>query len=109
LGGREIGLRLDSNGHAFAMLGFSGWTIAERNDELRAHTWVPGLRLELFRDGRPVNLSDGERDTPQVICFSSGELSPFVLRMELGDTAMRYELSGDVQGGVALKRVEIRP
>lgn len=109
LGGREIGLRIGPRGYAFSMLGFKGWAAAERKDELRPHDWIPGLRLELLRDGRPVNLADGDVEPPQLICFSSGELSPFLLRMELGDVGMRYELRGDVQGSIALKRVEIGP
>ena len=109
LGGREIGLRVGSQGYAFSLHGFSGWTTTERKDELRPHTWIAGLRLELLRDGRAVNLADGDDVSPQLICFSSGELSPFLLRMELGDVDMRYELAGDIQGNVVLKRVEIRP
>lgn len=109
LGGREIGVRIDAKGYAFAMRGFTGWSSGPRQDELRAHAWVPGIRLELLRDGRPVSLAGGETDTPQLVCFSSGELSPFLLRMELGDVGTRYELSGDIQGVVALRHVEIRP
>ncbi|MEZ5462572.1 type II secretion system minor pseudopilin GspH [Dokdonella sp.] len=109
LGGREIGLRIGERGYSFSMLGFNGWTTSEREDELRPHTWVAGLRLELLRDGRPLNLADTRLESPQLVCFSSGELSPFLLRMELGDTGMRYELSGDVQGNVALRRLEIQP
>ncbi len=45
LGGREIGLRIGAQGYVFAMLGFQGWELAERKDELRAHEWVAGLLL----------------------------------------------------------------
>lgn len=109
LGGREIGLRIGSQGYAFSMLGLDGWVLAERKDELRPHDWVPGLRLELLRDGRQVDLAVADAEVPQLVCFSSGELSPFLLRMELGDVGTRYELVGDIQGSIALKRVEIRP
>lgn len=109
LGGRDIGLRIGAEGYAFSFHGFDGWSTTDRKDELRPHTWVAGLRLVLLRDGRQVNLADSDAVSPQLVCFSSGELSPFLLRMELGDVDMRYELSGDVQGSVALKRVEIRP
>lgn len=109
LGGREIGLQIDTQGYAFSLHGFNGWTAAERKDELRPHTWIAGLRLELLRDGRSLNLTDSDAVSPQLVCFSSGELSPFLLRMELGDVDMRYELAGDIQGNVGLKRVEIRP
>lgn len=109
LSGREIGLRIGTQGYAFLLHGFNGWNPTERKDELRPHDWVAGLRLELLLDGRAVSLTEGDVDSPQLVCFSSGELSPFLLRMELGDVGMRYELSGDLQGSVALRRVEIRP
>ena len=109
LGGREVGLRIGTQGYSFALHGFNGWATTERKDELRPHNWVPGLRLELLRDGRSLDIANSDAEAPQLVCFSSGELSPFLLRMELGDVGMRYELAGDIQGKVALKRVEIRP
>lgn len=109
LAGREVGLRIGTQGYAFLLHGFDGWVTSERKDVLRPHEWVAGLRLELVLDGRLVSLAEGDAESPQVICFSSGELSPFLLRMELGDVGMRYELSGDIQGNLALGRVEIQP
>lgn len=109
LSGREIGMRIGAQGYEFTMHGFDGWTTSERKDELRPHSWVAGLRLELLRDGRLIDLEDGNLEPPQLVCFSSGELSPFLLRMELGDVDTRYELEGDIQGSISLERLEIRP
>lgn len=109
LGGREIGLRLDDQGYAFTRLGFEGWTSEAEEGELRPRQWVQGMRVELRRDGRELRLDEGARDLPQIICFSSGELSPFVLRLALGDVETRYELSGHPDGRVTLDRVAARP
>ena len=46
---------------------------------------------------------------PQIVCFSSGELSAFVLRLQLGDVASRYELRGEADGDVVLDRVATLP
>ena len=109
LTGREIGVRLGEQGYAFTQLGFEGWSVDERKDELRPRSWVGGMNVELLRDGRPLRLTESDTDAPQIVCFSSGELSPFLLRLQLGDVANRYELRGDADGRIALDRVALRP
>lgn len=109
LTGREIGVRISSNGYAFAMLGFDGWMASEQKDELRPRTWVSGLQLSLYRDGREVRLAGDESESPQVVCFSSGELSPFVLRMQLGDAPSRYEIRGETDGSIKLDTLALQP
>jgi general secretion pathway protein H len=109
LSGREIGLRVGASGYSFSMLGFDGWTRSERTDELRPRAWAPGMRVELLRDGSATRLIESDDGQPQVVCFSSGELSPFLLRMQLGDVASRYELRGEVDGDVVLDRVAALP
>jgi general secretion pathway protein H len=109
LSGREIGLRLDRQGYAFSRLGFDGWSSDALENELRPRDWVPGLGLELLRDGRLLRLAESDSEPPQIVCFSSGELSPFLLRLQLGDVANRYELRGEADGRIVLDRVAIRP
>lgn len=106
LGGREIGVRVGEKGYEFSLLGFEGWMASEQKDELRPRNWVPGMAVELFRDGRAMRLAEDESTSPQIICFSSGELSPFLLRLQLGDVANRYELRGEVDGRISLERKE---
>lgn len=108
LSGREIGVRLDAGGYAFATLGFDGWMADERKDELRPRVWVTGLSVELMRDGHPLRLASDTSEPPQIVCFSSGELSPFVLRLHLGDIAAYYELRGESDGRIALVRIASR-
>jgi general secretion pathway protein H len=109
LSGREIGVRFGAKGYAFSLLGFDGWMASEQKDELRPRKWVPGMVVELFRDGRAMRLSEDETEAPQIICFSSGELSPFLLRLQLGDVANRYELRGETDGRVGLARTVAPP
>lgn len=109
LGGREIGIQLGPGGYRFLRLGFDGWSDAGATPEWRAREWVTGLQLELFRDRRPLRLDEDIAAAPQIVCFSSGELSPFVLRLHLGDSALAYELSGELDGSLRLERLERGP
>lgn len=109
LTGREIGVRVSRNGYAFAMLGFDGWMASEQKDELRPRSWVSGLQVSLFRDGNEMRLADDESESPQIVCFSSGELSPFVLRMQLGDTPNSYEIRGEADGRIKIGTEVLRP
>lgn len=109
LSGREIGLRVGSDGYSFSMLGFEGWMDGDQKDALRPRVWVPGLQVELFRDGSATRVPDSDAEQPQIVCFSSGELSPFLLRLQLGDVVSRYELRGEADGSVVLDRVAILP
>lgn len=109
LTGREIGVRISRNGYAFALLGFDGWKASEQRDELRARTWVPGLQVSLYRDGSEMRLAEDESQPPQVVCFSSGELSPFVLHLDLGDVPKGYEVRGNADGRIDIESVDMRP
>ncbi|TAH45372.1 MAG: type II secretion system protein GspH [Gammaproteobacteria bacterium] len=109
LTGREIGLRIDDAGYAFFQLGFSGWTDGALGNELRPRTWVQGMLVRLRRDGREVRLAQSAAEPPQIVCFSSGELSPFELQLALGDAAVNYEVRGDASGKVSLHREQRRP
>ena len=90
-------------------LGFSGWTDDTLGNELRPRNWVQGMAVRLRRDGREVRLAQGAAEPPQIVCFSSGELSPFELRLDLGDAGMSYEVRGNASGKVSLHREQRRP
>ena len=109
LTGREIGVRIGHSGYAFSLLGFDGWTASERKDELRARTWLPGMQVALYRDGREMRLAGDDSQPPQIVCFSSGELSPFVLSLNLGDVPKRYELRGHADGLIDIAPVDMQP
>lgn len=104
LGGREIGVRIDAGGYAFSVLGLDGWAADESSGELRARRWIPGLAVELRRDGRPVSSSADGAAAPQIVCFPSGELTPFSVRLGIGDVVGTLDVEGQADGRVELVR-----
>ena len=106
LGGREYGVVVADDGYAFRRLDGTEWHDANTG-ELRARHWVAGLRIDLSREGRPVALATPKHDTPQLVCFSSGELTPFALTLALGDPPMRYRVTGADDGTLKTARVEM--
>ncbi len=109
LTGREIGVRISEKGFAFTLLGFDGWIASEQKDELRIRTWLAGMQVALYRDGREMRLAEDDSQPPQIVCFSSGELSPFVLSLILGDVPKRYEVRGHADGRIDIELVDMRP
>jgi len=103
--GREIGVRIDAAGYAFATLAINGWMPDEQQGELRQRSWAPGIEAELLRDGRALRTQGANADGPVIVCFSSGEMSPFVLRLGLAGVATRYELRGAIDGRIAFTRL----
>lgn len=100
LGGREFGVRLAADGYSFARLDGSTWRVLGGNDELRARRWPPSLRVVLRREGNTLDLQDKVADAPHLVCFSSGELTPFVLDFALGDPPLQRRLIGSADGSL---------
>lgn len=100
LSGREFGVRLGVDGYAFARLDGSQWRALGGNDELRARRWPPSLRVVLKREGLTLDLQDTAAEVPHLVCFSSGELTPFVLDFALGDPPMQRRLVGSADGSL---------
>lgn len=110
LRGREIGVALGAGGYVFQRLDGDAWRAFADNAELRARSWPAGLRIAITREGRPLApASPGEEAAPQLVCFSSGELTPFVLDLALGDSLVRYRVEGDGDGRLSTTRFEATP
>jgi general secretion pathway protein H len=105
LSGREIGAVVGTQGYAFRRLDGDTWRAFAKADELRAREWPPGLRIEFMREGRPLELATPGHETPQLVCFSSGELTPFSLVLALGDAAARYRVAGGEDGTLTSTRI----
>ena len=110
LSGREIGTIIRTDGYTFSRLDGNVWhAFGKDAAELRARTWPAGLRIELTREGRPLDLAGPGHDLPQVVCFSSGELTPFSLTLALGDAPLRYRLKGEDDGSLTADRMGAPP
>ena len=108
LGGREIGVTLGADGYAFSRLDGSQWKPFANGDALRTRRWPGGLRVMLERDGRPLDLGGAGARLPQLVCFSSRELTPLALTLAIGDPTLRWRVHGDMDGHVDASRVEER-
>ncbi len=107
LSGREVGVAVAADGYAFRRLDGDAWHDFGKDTELRARTWPNGLRIDLRRAGRALALATPQQDAPQVVCFSSGELTPFVLTLALGDAPVRYRLSGADDATIGVARIDV--
>lgn len=95
---REFGMRVFDGGYEFLVWEpRSGrWEAVPADPLLRPRELPPGLRTRLLVEGRPVVLpkKDASTPTPQMMLFSSGELSSFELTLHRplpgpGGTAQR--------------------
>lgn len=104
--GREIGVDVDAAGFSFRELAGDTWRDADAETELRARAWLDGVSVTLAREGRGVDLAT--RDAPpKIVCFSSGEMTPFALTLALAD-ATPYRITGSDDGTTKRDRVEAR-
>ncbi len=97
LGGRDIGVLMLDDGYGFASQVDGYWKPQPADGVLRQRRWIDGLHSEMTRDGRRIafNEDDSREVVPQMICYSSGELTPFVLSLKLAEDEVRIEGKGD--------------
>jgi len=107
LTGRDIGVSMDTHGYRFTRRNRTEWLQAD-TEELRPRVWLAGTTAVLSRDGQPLQVTGEAPDKPQVVCFSSGELTPFRLELALADLPRRYRLQGAGDGSVELTVLESR-
>jgi general secretion pathway protein H len=100
LSGRQIGLSLNHDGYRFSRGNHADWA-PERDGELRPRKWSVNANTQLTRDGQRVDVGASYPEKPQLVCFSSGELTAFQLELSLPDSAARYRLDGHAAGDVA--------
>lgn len=109
LGGHDIGFALDGGALRFGYLHPQAWQPfpPRSGEELRERPLGDGVLAELYRDGERL----GEPDplTPQLVCFASGELTPFELRLARADVARRWHLRGQLDGRLLLEPIDAAP
>lgn len=106
IGGRAVGLSLVADGYVFSQRNGETWKpFAE--GELRDRQWPASLRAELSRDGKRIEIPPQPPEVPPVICFASGELTPFRLELSLPDQGLRWRLDGSLAGDVKRERRDV--
>lgn len=115
LTGREIGMELDQRQISFwEFEPFEQRWLALGQDDgpFRSRTLPDGIETDLVLEGQPVVLGeDGEDDDddqpePQVLMFSSGQMTPFTLLLEDRDIDAEWRIEADLLGRVTVEAVE---
>ncbi|MBS0570694.1 MAG: type II secretion system minor pseudopilin GspH, partial [Proteobacteria bacterium] len=99
--GRDIGVSIDRHGYRFSRRNGATW-LPIHADELRSRAWLAGTHAALSSDGHPIRIGYEYPERPQLVCFSSGELTPFRLELRLVDLAQGWQLDGKPDGSVEL-------
>jgi general secretion pathway protein H len=107
LGGHDIGLSFSRAGYRFSRSEHADWTLLH-DGELRPRKWSVSAAVSLTRDGNRVEVGDGFPDRPQLVCFSSGELTAFRLEIALADANARYRVEAAPDGEVINSSVDSR-
>jgi general secretion pathway protein H len=106
LTGRDLGIFLSRDRIEFAWRGPDRWyplTDAPR-EPLRPRQLDDGVEWSLERDGERLGLLDDAPADPQLLCLSSGELSPFQIELSRADVPERWQLEGRPDGQVLRER-----
>lgn len=102
MSGHDYGLHLGSARYAFSVFVPTGWKL-ETLADLRPRDLPKGLVLSARREGLAMELEDAVPAEPQVVCFASGELSPFDAEISAGEAL--HALHGLPDGSVSVEVV----
>jgi general secretion pathway protein H len=106
-GGSHIGVSLSRSGYAFSRSEHADW-LPERDNDLRSRKWSVTADVRLSRDGQHVDVGDDYPEKPQLVCFSSGELTAFRLELALPDSTTRYRIDGKSDGDLVETVSDVR-
>ena len=105
--GRDIGVSVDRRGYRFSRRNGAVWLPLE-SDELRPRQWIAETQTALSSDGHVIVVGDDFPQKPQLVCFSSGELTPFRLELHLAGLTQGWQLDGKTDGGLTLVAMNAR-
>lgn len=106
---RELGLILEPDGYRFTELDGDAWYGIRESDRryLNPHALPDQVRMEVEVEGLPGDREPGasEDDRPGIMLLSSGEITPF--RLRLSDRDLRaeenYVIRGELTGRLELE------
>jgi len=99
ISGREIGVSFSGRGYRFSRSDHDAWLPADEG-ELRPRKWSVAADAVLTRDGQRVAIGADFPEKPQLVCFSSGELTAFRLDLTLPESDTRQRIEGQADGRV---------
>lgn len=113
---QELGMLVTAHGYAFLAFQENTWHRIESDQELRARELPADIQIELIIDELPTDLvvPDQEDDkgdkkgkeAPQILLLSSGEMTPFEIRLRSEQESGHYQLIGRVNGKLELKALQ---
>jgi general secretion pathway protein H len=103
--GRDVGVHLGTGNYGFRVFLPGGWRI-EAGGALRPRELPKGLALDARRDGIVLELAPELPDEPQIVCFASGELTPFALDVTAGPDVEPQRVRGEEDGSLERKLVD---
>lgn len=104
LQGRELALEFDRHRYQFLESGNEGWQSLAEDDMFRERELPEAVELELTLEDVEANFED-KKNLPKIYILSSGELTPFDMTLKT-DEGEEYSLRGQLNGKLALKRIE---
>lgn len=108
LNGRSMGLLQTRQGYQFLERRRGAWRVVPEQPALAAYRLPVGMQLTLRRDGETLQPAPASTSAPQpdVACFPSGELTPFVADLTGPGADRRYRLEGHADGHLTLDTVD---
>lgn len=100
--GEDIALSFWRYGYTFHRLEENRWTPLTEDPHLRTRLVPDDMELSLFLEGLDVELPPKEKDEPQVFILSSGEMTPFEVRIGNEDEIVP-ELAVDSLGRLSVE------
>jgi general secretion pathway protein H len=109
LDGYALGLRQTADGYDFLQRRGGQWLPLAEQPALAPYRLPSGMHLRLRRDGellKPATTAATQAAQPQLACFPSGELTPFVASLEGNGAAQSFRLEGKADGSLQLDHVD---
>ncbi|HYW03036.1 MAG TPA: type II secretion system minor pseudopilin GspH [Gammaproteobacteria bacterium] len=97
----QYGLRVAGDGYGFLELHDQKWRPVSGEAALAHHSLPGGVRMDLSVEGLAAKLTSGEQDRrPQVLVLSSGEMTPFQVRISAQGTPAVAIVKGSPTGKI---------
>jgi general secretion pathway protein H len=104
LTGRPHGLHVSLDRYSFSVWDGTRFVFVNR-DELRQRQLPDGMRFELGAVGSGLDLGERFAEKPQVVCWPSGELTPFTLDIAVTPRQPLYRVDAAVDGSFTVAQV----